>query len=147
MVCSMRLRAMLAGLLLSIGLTHASPAVTRIENDMGGSLGEYLLRFAAIRDSGQRVMIDGNCYSSCTIVTAMIPRDRICITERAVLGFHASWVDDDKGRRVTSATGTQVLFEMYPRGIRSWIMRNGGLGANTILLKGSELAAFYSFCK
>jgi hypothetical protein len=144
---SMRFLAGLAGLLLSIGLAQASPALTRIENDMGGPLGEYLLRFATIRDSGRRVMIDGKCYSSCTLVTAMIPRDRICITQRAALGFHASWVDDDKGGRVTSAAGTSVLFEMYPRRIRSWIMRNGGLGDSTIVLKGRELAAFYPFCE
>ena len=29
--------------------------VTRIRDDKGGSLGEYLLRFTKIRDSGERV--------------------------------------------------------------------------------------------
>jgi hypothetical protein len=143
----MRLPAALASLLLWVGISQASTALTRIEEDMGGSMGEYLLKFAAIRDSGRRVMIDGNCFSSCTLVTAMIPRSRICITKRAALGFHASWVNDDEGRRVVSAAGTRVLFEMYPPNIRAWITRKGGLGRTTIVLKGAELAAFYPFCE
>jgi hypothetical protein len=114
---------------------------------MGGSLGQYLLRFAAMRDAGEQVIIDGNCFSSCTLVTALIPKDRVCITERAALGFHASWVDDKKGHRRISIEGTRALFQMYPRSIRSWITRNGGLGERTIVLKGSELAEFYSFCR
>jgi hypothetical protein len=39
--------------------------MVRIEDDRGGLLGEYLLKFATIRDSGERIMIDGSCYSAC----------------------------------------------------------------------------------
>jgi hypothetical protein len=102
--------------------------------------------FATIRDSGERVIIDGNCFSACTLVT-IIPKERICITERAVLGFHASWVDDKTGKQVISAEFTRALFEQYPPTIRSWITKRGGLGARTILLKGRELAAFYPLCE
>ena len=143
----MRLPAMLVSLFLSVGFTHSSSALTRIEDDMGGSVGKYLLKFAAIRDSGEHVVIDGSCFSSCTLVTALVPRERVCITERAVLGFHASWVDDKNGRRLVSTEGTRLLFEMYPRSIRSWITRNGGLGTRTIMLKGRELASFYRSCR
>jgi hypothetical protein len=142
----MRLFA-LVGIFLWAGLTLPASAQTRIEDDMGGSLGQYLLRFAAIRDAGERVIIDGNCFSSCTLVTALIPKNRVCITERAALGFHASWVDGKNGHRRISTEGTRVLFQMYPRSIRSWITRNGGLGERTIVLKGSELAEFYPFCR
>jgi hypothetical protein len=142
----MRLFA-LVGMLLWAGLTLPASAQTRIEDDMGGSLGRYLLRFAAIRDAGERVVIDGNCFSSCTLVTALIPKDRVCITERAALGFHASWVDAKNGHRRISIEGTRALFQMYPRMIRSWITRNGGLGERTIVLKGRELAEFYPFCR
>ena len=143
----MRSCVILVTVFLSIGLLRSSSALTRIQDDMGGSLGQYLLKFAAIRDSGDRVIIDGSCFSSCTLVAAMIPRERICITERAALGFHASWVDDKKGNRVISTEGTRLLFQMYPPDIRSWITRNGGLGARTIILRGRELAEFFSFCE
>jgi hypothetical protein len=143
----MRLPTLLIGLLLCVGFSPSASSQTRIEDDMGGSLGKYLLRFAAIRDAGERVIIDGSCFSSCTLVTALIPRERVCITPRAALGFHASWVDGVNGQRLISTAATQVLLEMYPRSIRNWITRNGGLGARTIVLKGSELAAFYRSCE
>jgi hypothetical protein len=136
----------LGGLFLSIAVVHSSSADTRIRDDMGGSLGKYLLKFTAIRDSGERVIIDGNCFSACTLVT-IIPKERICITQRAVLGFHAGWVDDQMGRRVITAEGTRLLYQLYPPTIRSWIANHGGLGDRTIVLKGRELAAFYPFCE
>src|SRR6266852_8231180 len=101
----MKLPVIPIGLLLSITIVHSSYALTRIRDDMGGPLGKYLRMFATIRDSGERVIIDGNCFSACTLVTAMIPEERICITERAALGFHAGWVDDQLGRRTVSSEG------------------------------------------
>ena len=142
-----KLRAMLVGLLLPVAFVRSSDAMTRIAGDMGGPLGEYLLMFAAMRDSGEQVMIDGSCLSACTLVTALIPRDRICITERAMLGFHAGWFENKAGERVTSPTGTRVLYLMYPPIIRNWIDRQGGLGKRTIILEGRELAAVYRYCR
>ena len=141
----MKFPALLLGLLLSIAVVHSSFADTRIRNDMGGSLGEYLLRFTGLRESGERVTIDGKCFSACTLVT-IIPKERICVTRRAVLGFHASWIDDQTGKRPTSEEGTKALFELYPPTIRTWINKHGGLGARMIFLRGRELADFYPFC-
>jgi hypothetical protein len=146
-VVPMKLRVLLAGFLLVITLVQPSHAMKRIAEDMGGPLGEYLLMFVAIRDSGERVMIDGRCFSACTLVTALVPRERICITERAMLGFHAGWFQNKDGERVISATGTGVLLEMYPPVIRNWIARQGGLGERTIVLGGRELAAIYRSCR
>ena len=143
----MKLRWSLVGLLLPVVLVQPSNAMKRIAGDMGGPLGEYLLAFAGIRDAGERVMIDGRCFSACTLVTALVPRDKICITERAMLGFHAGWFENTAGERVASPTGTRVLYEMYPATIRNWITRKGGLGARTIVLEGRELAAIYRYCK
>jgi len=143
----MTFRVIPLGLFLSIALIHSSTAETRIRDDMGGSIGRYLRMFAAMRDSGERVIIDGNCFSACTLVTAMIPKERICVTERAVFGFHAGWTDRETGQPVINAEGTRLLYEMYPPAIRSWINNHGGLGARIILLKGRELAALYQRCE
>jgi hypothetical protein len=142
----MKFPTLLLGSLLSIVFAHSSLAVTRIRDDKGGLFGEYLLRFTEIRDSGEQIIIDGKCLSACTLVT-IIPKERICVTRRAVLGFHASWIDDQTGNRPTTAEGTQTLFELYPPTIRRWINNQGGLGARMIYLKGRELAAFYPLCK
>src|SRR5215831_5602497 len=143
----MKLRAMLIGLLFLVALVQPSNAARRIAGDMGGPIGEYLLMFAAIRDSGEQVVIDGSCFSACTLVSALIPRDRICITERAMLGFHAGWFENRAGERITSPAGTRALYQMYPPIIRDWIARQGGLGKRTIVLAGRELAAIYQYCK
>jgi hypothetical protein len=142
----MKFPALLLGLLLSITVVQSSLAITRIGDDKGGSFGEYLLRFTGLRDSGERVIIDGECFSACTLVT-IIPKERICVTRRAVLGFHASWIDDQTGKRPTTEEGTRALFELYPPTIRTWINNHGGLGARMIFLRGRELADFYRFCE
>ena len=86
----------------------------RIAEDRGGQIGHYLQTFAALRSSGEHVVIDGNCLSACTLVLGLIPRDRICATPRARFGFHAAWMPDDDGRPVTSPMGTQALWNIYP---------------------------------
>jgi hypothetical protein len=142
----MTLYAYLVGVFLSMTIVHPAFAATRIQNDMGGSLGQYLLMFTRIRDSGERIIIDGNCFSACTLVT-IIPKERICVTQRAVLGFHAGWIDDQMGGQSTSTEGTNMLFELYPPTIRNWITNHGGLSSRMMLLKGRELRSFYSRCE
>src|ERR1051325_11696835 len=116
----MRCLAALTGVLILLGMTSASAEV-RIQRDFGGQIGPYLYKFAMVRESGQRVVIDGDCLSACTLVLAVVPPDRICITPRATLGFHAAWLPDEYGRPVISRGGTRVLWRTYPSRIRSWI--------------------------
>jgi hypothetical protein len=70
----------------------------RILSSSGGEVSSYLAVFARVRQSGDRVIIDGPCLSACTLVLSTIPKSRICVTRRAVLGFHAAqWVDPRTG--------------------------------------------------
>jgi hypothetical protein len=106
-----RFKVKLLGFLLGLSqliLVSPSIALPRINDDMGGSLGEYLLKLAEIRDSGDYVVIDGSCSSACTLVTAMIPKERVCIPDRASLGFHAAWIDDHGGHRSISGSCVTV---------------------------------------
>jgi hypothetical protein len=118
----------------------------RIRDDRGGQIGPYLKQFAMLRDSGSRVIIDGTCLSACTLVLGTVPKDRICVTPRANLGFHAAWNPSSNGRPVYSSEGTRLLWDIYPGNIRSWIKRKGGLTAKMIFLRGKELAAMYQTC-
>jgi hypothetical protein len=52
----------------------------RIRKDYGGFLDQYKLKYAAIRDRGDRVVIDGVCNSACTLVLGIVPLNRICVT-------------------------------------------------------------------
>src|SRR5205085_7124544 len=118
---SMKFTAVPVAFFLYTLFVSAGSAETRIADDKGGSVGKYLLMFSEMRDSGQHVVIDGDCLSACTLVTAMLPASRVCVTDRAALGFHAGWVDDEAGNRVVSPEGTRLLFLLYPPKIRSWI--------------------------
>jgi len=127
------------------GVSTAS-AQFRISEDRGGQIGPYLQQFAMVRESGAQVIIDGACLSACTLVLGTVPKDRICVTSRANLGFHAAWNMGRGGRPVYSEEGTQLLWEMYPTQIRNWIKRRGGLHTNMIYLRGKELASMYARC-
>ena len=77
----------------------------------------------------------------------VIPRERICVTSRARLGFHAAWHPGDNGQPTPSRGGTQLLMEVYPQQVRRWLARKGGLTPQMKYLAGRELAAMYSACR
>ncbi len=142
----MRVRGfLLAAIMLACSGASAS-ATMRIADDRGGQIGQYLHAFAQLRSSGERVVIDGNCLSACTLVLGMIPRNRMCATERARLGFHAAWLPDRDGKQVTSKMGTRALWKIYPLSVRRWINRNGGLSRRMIYMQGRDLYAFVPSC-
>jgi hypothetical protein len=122
-------------------------AMVRITDDRGGNVGAYLLRYMALRDSGEQIVIDGACISACTLVLGIVPHDQICVTANAVLGFHAAWRPGFFGATVINDPWTRTLWNFYPNSIRQWISRNGGLGAKTIYLSGPDLFALYRQCR
>ena len=99
-----------------------------------------------VRNSGEKVVIDGACLSACTLVLGIVPRNRICVTRKAMLGFHAAWMPGTNGKPVPSAVGTQALWDLYPQNIRHWINSRGGLSSKMMFLRGSELMAMYPEC-
>src|SRR5215475_14881021 len=131
---------------ISLSVSSAS-ATVRIVSDYGGQIGPYLEHLAQLRHSGERVIIDGPCLSACTMILGVIPRDRICVTRRARLGFHAAWNPGDNGAPIVSAGGTQLLMEIYPQQVRQWINRRGGLTQRMVYLSGRELTSMYRTCR
>lgn len=131
---------------LLLGGVTASHAMVRISDDRGGRIGTYVDRYQSLKSSGETVMIDGLCASACTIVLGAVPRDKICVTSRASLGFHAAWDLGAGGRPVTNLEATRMLYGMYPASIRSWIARRGGLKPRMIFLRGRELTSMYRPC-
>jgi hypothetical protein len=142
----MRTIAVLIGAILAAFAVTSADATMRITGDPGGLMSQYASRFTAARESGENVVIDGPCLSACTMLLGIIPRDHVCVTNNAVLGFHAAWRFDEAGRRVTSGVATRALLDMYPAHIRAWIARRGGLSPTMKFLRGPELAAMYPPC-
>ncbi|KYH02686.1 hypothetical protein [Bradyrhizobium sp. DOA1] len=139
------LTGLLAAVLL-IASMGASHAVVRIADDRGGRIGTYVDKYQDLRQSGETVIIDGLCASACTIVLGAIPRDRICVTSHATLGFHAAWDFGSNGRAVTNPEATQMLYAMYPSQVKRWIAQRGGLTPNMLFLRGKQLQAMYKPC-
>ena|SRR6266705_2118520 len=139
------LTALLAAALLLAGV-RASDAVVRIVQDPGGQIGTYVDKYQGVRSSGEIVIIDGFCASAWTIVLGTIPHDKICVTSRAKLGFHAAWDPGSNGRKITNPEATQALYSMYPFEVRRWIDQRGGLTPQMIFLSGRELAGMYRPC-
>jgi len=143
----MRLAALLFGAVLTALSGLSASAAVRITGDNGGQIGPYLEQLVAIRESGQQVIIDGPCLSACTLVLGVIPRERICVTRRARLGFHAAWHHAENGRIATNRGGTQLLMAVYPQNVKNWISRRGGLTREMKYLTGRELASMYRTCQ
>jgi len=122
-------------------------ADVRILASPGGQIGPFLRLFSAVHESGERVVIDDPCLSACTLVLMTLPRQRICVTARAILGFHAATSRDFYGRRVYEPEASDVVLAAYPGPVRQWIIRHGGLSSRLLLLRGRELAAMYPRCR
>src|SRR6187551_3213867 len=122
-------------------------AEIRILASPGGAVAPFLELFARVRASGERVVIDGPCLSACTLVLSMVPDDRICVTRRAVLGFHAARSVDQRGRIYAEPEASKLVLQAYPSPVRGWISRRGGLTSRMLLLRGRELAAIYPACR
>jgi hypothetical protein len=139
------LTALFATTILLAGI-GASDAAVRIVEDPGGRIGAYVDKYQGMRSSGEMVIIDGFCASACTIVLGTVPHDKICVTSRARLGFHAAWDAGSGGRKIINPEATQSLYSMYPFEVRRWIDQRGGLTPRMIVLSGRELAAMYRPC-
>ena len=132
---------------LAVAAMLPASADVRIRSSPGGAVEAYLAAFARVRQSGQRVVIDGPCLSACTLVLSTIPRNRICVTRRAVLGFHAPrWYDLQSGRTTRAPEATRAVTAAYPAVVRAWIKKRGGLTQKVIYLRGKELSALYPRC-
>jgi hypothetical protein len=139
--------ALVAIVLATIFGPPAKADEVRILSSRGGEVSQFIDMFDHLRKSGDRVVIDGPCLSACTLVLSAVPEDRICVTRRAVLGFHAARLVDRLGQFHAQPEATKIMYEMYPSTIRSWIDRHGGLTSHVLLLRGRDLASFYRVCR
>jgi hypothetical protein len=145
MTLTARMKMAVAAIAFCAAASPASAEI-RILASPGGQVGPFIELFDRVRASGERVVIDGPCLSACTLVLMTVPTERICVTRRAVLGFHAARSIDRRGKIYAEPEASQAVLEAYPTPVRSWISRRGGLTSRLLLLRGRELAAIYPRC-
>lgn len=114
-----------------------------IADDNGGELAVYYERYRTAVALGATFRIDGHCRSACTLVLAWA--DRVCVTERAALGFHQ--VRNERGQRVQSESDR--LMSLYPVPVREYISAHGGLPPpwGTMWVSGPALRALVKPCE
>jgi hypothetical protein len=97
--------------------TPQTPKKTVLRDETGGRIDDHWLRFQLLAQSGDDVEIRGLCGSACTLITAHIPKERLCVGKGARLAFHqARHVD---GR--PDPAGTQWILDRYPAPIKAWL--------------------------
>ena len=139
-------------LLLAVALwvfaTMLARAEVRILASPGGQVGPFIDMFEKVRNSGERVVIDGPCLSAWHVgVLSMVPRSDLNVTRRAVLGFHAARSIDRRGRVYAEPEASKLVLQAYPGPVRDWIISRGGLTSRLLLLRGRELSAMYRPCR
>lgn len=143
----LRALTLVGALIVSLCGNTSAYADIRIINDPGGEVSAYVQTYKEVRASGQRVVIDGPCLSACTLLTGIVPRDRVCITQNAELGFHsASYLNYATGSLQPTRKGTALVMKFYPAKVRAWIERQGGLTPKIMFLRGRELKKLYAVC-
>jgi hypothetical protein len=73
-----------------------------------------------VRSTGERVVVDGDCLSACTLVLGLVPSNQVCATPRARFGFHVASILNNAGQRVASAIAAQALWNVYPASVQRW---------------------------
>jgi hypothetical protein len=96
---------------------------TVLQAEYGGKIEEHWARFIALADSGDEVEIRGTCQSACTLVTAQVPKARLCFADNANLAFHQARSIADNS---VSPQVTYWMVTSYPPDIRAWIAAKGG---------------------
>lgn len=146
-----KVAAVLAALLAACAPANAETVVTF---DMGGTITKYVEKYQDYRESGERLKIDGECVSACTLFLGVMTSDRYCITPKAELGFHSAWTDD-QGKQKHSPEATLYIWSLYPKKFRKVLRKrgwNGGDVANNehpklIILTSEDLKGLIPPCR
>ena len=122
-------------------MTHyirTSRRTITIDHGLGGHVQGTVRNLVHIIDRRKRVVINGPCQSACTLFLSLGSK-HVCITRRAELWFHQATYSS--GRRSKYWTG--AMMKLYPRKIRRYLKRRGGLRRKWIVLKGKRLRRLF----
>jgi hypothetical protein len=137
---------------VALAFLSVSPALAtvHITNDMGGKILKYERFYNDVRYSEQLVIIDGPCFSACSLVAARVPSNRVCITPRAVLGFHSAWYLDRHKRPTYSREATREMWNQFPSRVRQLVRANGWDGVSEhpdmVRIGYGQLLSLYKEC-
>lgn len=141
--------AFCAVLLLATGSAASAHQTRTIKRDLGGTIHKYISAYETEAKRGTRYVIDGPCASACTVILGIIPKERVCVTERAMLGFHSGYIWTLIWR-VHSRSATEQMWSYYPPEVQAELIAihfwNGGLGQKHLDMMWIKASRFYPIC-
>ncbi len=106
-------------------------SIVYINADGGGDVVKYTQEYDRIYAAKQRIVVNGGCYSSCTMVLGY---PNSCLGPNAVLGFHPAYTQNLWAFGLFSYTiskeGTVVMRRYYPSDALAVIDKHHGLDDN-----------------
>jgi hypothetical protein len=89
-------------------------------HDPGGNITEHYYTYSQVNAAYDRVVIDGQCKSACTMVLGIVPLNKICIAPSGYFMFHAAHNRD----RSFNPQLTQQMMAAYAPVVRDWVLRH-----------------------
>jgi hypothetical protein len=126
--------ATVANTLISHASTVKGDRIVVINDDVGGRIIDYVLKYAKYERSGVRVEVRGHCQSACTYITGI---KNVCAGPKAILSFHEARNPD--GSRAKKSV-VKFLENLYSPQVKAMITKKGGLSyKGWIHVKGTAL--------
>ena len=139
--------SILTFLLLFLTVAHAKADIVITDEDPGGNVGTYAMWWQRIADSGDKVVVDGECISACTYMLNLIKPENVCLTERALFGIHQARLMDEETGNAALTDRMENLY--YPVWFRQWIAANvPNRSLEVVYVKPDVFvkAGFYKMC-
>jgi hypothetical protein len=117
-----------------------------VHKSWGGIIGKFEDKYRTIFASGLDIKIESDCLSACTLFMGVFPAKRVCITKRAIFGFHQA---AEPNTLIPAPDGTEYLMRFYPAAIKKWIADNGGLPLpkDMIFMRWPTTNRYYRLCR
>lgn len=112
-----------------------------IDFNGGGVVGHFLDAVQDTIDRREPVVINGECYSACTLY---LKNPLTCVTRNAKLAFHAS--RSTAPSRAIDVEFTKWMYTNLPPNVADYVLAHGGLDAKWVVLEGPELWAMVKIC-
>ena len=112
-----------------------------IYNDPGGRVSTYAKEVYRLQHNGVKIKLSGYCASACTMYLAL-PKEQYCLYEGTTLWFHAAY----GGSPLGNFQVTMAMFKLYPNWVQYWIMANGGLSNQTLVMPYKYSKQFTNRC-
>lgn len=132
---------------LFVSATVPATATLIIKQNPGGVVMRFYEAVESYRMRGEKIIVDGACYSACTLVLALARDSLVCATPRASFHFHRPYsgppgtpgYDDDGGL-------SELWMTEMPESVAEFIKSRGGLTHSWITLAGKEMQARVPMC-